>query len=455
MIASAARKTAMSVPPEISVLRAGGARVKAQSPPNGSRAGRRCWKLFESGRNRCAAVKTLRAPMQAASTRSVDCVSRDRAHLTTSNGSAARLARRWGSGVLALLALVASGCEENESRDGAPPAPDVVGLNSPCESLLDKAPTVTVGLPERAAGHCIDPTTDVRSYGTGAPASLEMVCRDLFGGECDLYRSHGLESVKVLRYAPMASSSSSVSVVVSRFRTSRGAFGFFTHRTFARGAASSLEIKPLPLRGQGAIGEGIAYVRRGNQLVELRYVSDTETPAEIAKRSPSVLVPLARAIAESLGGNHTPPSVAQRVTLPSAKPLSTQLRPDGFLGLVGTGPYAIAHYDGPEYPHRLVVIEAVEEPGARDALNLMKTAGRYHKLKGRDVFSVRVARQNAPAEVWLFRQVGKLLLGVGPAATGTVRAVGPQDREAMEERWAAFCLSRLRRLQEHALSIDS
>src|SRR5690606_24776159 len=197
------------------------------------------------------------------------------------------------------------------------------------------------GLTERAAGFCIDRAADVRSYGTGAPAPLDAACVELFNGECELYKSYGLDAVKTLRYAPVTPRSLRVNVVLTEFRTMRGAYGFLTRRILGGGPPSELTVRPLALTGQGALGAGVAYVQRGKSVLELTYVSETETPQEIEARSESVLTPLARALAESLGGEDRLPILARRSRLPEALPLTTELPPDGLLGLRGTGPYAV------------------------------------------------------------------------------------------------------------------
>jgi hypothetical protein len=272
------------------------------------------------------------------------------------------------------VGLLALGCDSKrlEAEGEAPPPPR---QKSPCDAAAQVGPGVAGGLPERAAGHCIDPTTDVRSYGTGAKAPLDAVCIELFNGECELYKSYGLDGVKTLRYAPLSTQTSSVSVVLSEFRTQLGAYGFFSRRILGGASPAENTVSALVLAGQGALGTGVAYLRRGKSVVELTYISETETPQEIENKAPSVLSPLARSIAESLGGPEEAPRIARVTQLAGAEPLSTELPPDGLLELVGTGPYAVTHYLRPPMPHRLVALEALDEAGAKDALRLLRSAG--------------------------------------------------------------------------------
>jgi hypothetical protein len=308
-------------------------------------------------------------------------------------------------------------------------------------------------LPERAAGHCIDPTADVRSYGTGARAPLDAVCVELFNGECELYKSYGLDGVKTLRYAPLSSQTSFVNVVLSEFRTGTGAYGFFSRRILGGADPSEKTVEPLNVAGQGALGAGIAYVRRGKVTVELTYLSETETPQEVEKNARSVLAPLAMAISESLGGPEEAPRLARITQLPGAEPLSSELPPDGLLGLVGTGPYAVTYYSEGPFAHRLVALEALDDQGAKDALRLVRSSGASHKLKYRDIFAVRVAREEAQPEIWHFRVLGRLLLGIGPGLSPS-KILAPDERDEQEDRWTVFSLKRLNELTDHARKVE-
>lgn len=350
------------------------------------------------------------------------------------------------------VGLLALGCDKKEKPVGEAPPP--VQLRSPCESIPEGGAQAAFGLPARAAGHCIDPTSDVRSYGTGAKAPLDAVCVELFNGECELYKSYGLDAVRTLRYAPLSSQTSSVSVVVSEFRSNQGAYGFFSRRILGGAPPSEKTVTPLVLAGQGALGTGVAYLQRGKAVVELTYLSETETPTEVAEKAAHLLPELASAISDSLGGPKAPPRVALVTQLAGAEELTTELPPDGLLGLVGTGPYAVTHYDGTDAAHRLVALEASDADGAGDALRLVRSAGSAHKLKFRDVYSVRVAREENAPEIWHFRVQGRLLLGVGPALGAQTKLLAAKQRERLEDDWAVFSLERLTEFSKHARRVS-
>src|SRR5690606_17670517 len=159
-------------------------------------------------------------------------------------------------------------------------------------------------------------------------------------------------------------------------RTGQGAFGFLTRRILAGGPPAGLTVQPLQLSGQGALGSGVAYIRRGRHVVELTYVSSTQTPEEVDAQSKHVLPELARNIVLTLGGDETIPTVARRIALPGVPEFGLDLPPDGLFGLIGTGPYAVAHLSEPA-PHRLIGVECADEASAKDTLRLLSTAGGF------------------------------------------------------------------------------
>ena len=87
--------------------------------------------------------------------------------------------------------------------------------------------------PRKVSDYCIDPNSETRAYGKNAPGTLDQVCTELFDGECEVYRMYGLERVVTVRYADGKGSTSTVNVVLSRFETARGAYGFYTKRVVA------------------------------------------------------------------------------------------------------------------------------------------------------------------------------------------------------------------------------
>jgi hypothetical protein len=351
-------------------------------------------------------------------------------------------------GVLPLFLALA--CSRTPERGEPPPPPP---SQSPCD--LPEPPlgrSLPSELPRRAAGHCVDPRIDLRSYGLGAKAPLDSVCTELFNGECELYKTYGLQAVRTFEYVPAVGADHAVSVVVSEFRSGQGAFGFYTRRILAGGPPEGLTVQPIEVSGQGALGAGIAYLRRGRHVVELTYVSQTDTPAEVERKSRQLLPSLARDISLSLGGDEELPTVARRVALPGLLELGIELPPDGLFGLTGTGPYAVAYFGEPQ-AHRAISIESADEASAKDTLRLLLTSGASRKIKGSDVVTLRLAQEQRAPETWYLRRHDRLILGVGPALTKDPRVPQGSERERAEEAWAAFALGRLREARSHAVGV--
>jgi|GEM_PF-1275119 len=376
-------------------------------------------------RNRCGSMKTLQGH-----------------NMRFCPTSAADL-RPW------LLPLfLALGCTRTPERGEPPPPPRA---QSPCD--LPEPPvgrSLPSDLPRRAAGHCVDPRIDVRSYGLGAKAPLDSVCTELFNGECELYKTYGLQAVRTFEYVPTVGTDHAVSVVVSEFRSGQGAFGFYTRRILAGGPPEGLTVQPIEVSGQGALGPGIAYLRRGRHVVELTYVSLTDTPAEVERKSRQLLPPLARDISLSLGGDEELPTVARRAALPGVLELGIELPPDGLFGLTGTGPYAVAYFGEPQ-PHRAISIESADEASAKDTLRLLLTSGASRKIKGSDVVTLRLAQEEQSPETWYLLRRERLILAIGPALTKSPRVLQGSERERAEEAWSAFAVRRLREAMAHAL----
>lgn len=351
--------------------------------------------------------------------------------------------------LLLSLGCTLGACRREPERGEPPPA---VPTQSPCELPRPMGMNaLPPELPARAAGHCVDPRIDVRSYGVGAKAPLDSVCTELFNGECELYKTYGLEAVTTLEYAPSVGAGHTVSVVVSEFRSGTGAFGFLARRILAGGPPEELTVQPLELSGQGALGSGVAYVRRGRHVVELTYVSPTETPREVETRSKQVLSELAKNIALTLGGEQSIPTVAQRIALPGFAEFGLDLPPDGLFGLTGTGPYAVAHFGG-EQPHRLIGVECADEASAKDAVRLLSTAGAFRKIKGSEVVTLRVGSEERAPEQWFLLRQGRLLIGVGPALGQEPPVLQGEERKRADDAWADFATRRVREAVKHAVT---
>jgi len=351
---------------------------------------------------------------------------------TTEFGNPLPILRRLWMAQFWLLLPLAFACSRQVEEGEQPPEPPPVRLQI-CSKV---AQGLQEGLVTRAGGFCIDPDSDVRRYGTGADAALDAVCVELVNGECELYKSYGLEGVKTLQYVSDAGDRRTVNVIVSSFRFTAGAFGFFTRRILGDGRPNQITVKDLTVQGRAVEGIGMTMLWRGKQVVELTYVSEDETPAEVEKRSPAVLRPLTEAIGRELVGGVSPPGEVELLESLAPDRLGVLGLSDGFLGKTGTGEVWLAFFTEATSPHRAIVAERRGEDEAKDLLKLLRRSHVSKKLKGRDIYRIRSTAAGASPETWFFLRRGRRILGVGPLETvDAPRQSTPEERKGARLVW--------------------
>lgn len=346
----------------------------------------------------------------------------------------------------ALLVIgVLAACNRSEEQGSAPPAP-VTTQEKPCAGV-SSAPQE--GLPGKAGGFCIDKDSDIRRYGVSTGAGLDAVCVELFNGECELYKSYGLEGVKILHYVSSSESTESVNVVVSSFRRSAGAFGFFTKRILGDALPSQLTVAPLEaVQGRAVIGTGMVYLWRGKQVVELTFLSDEATPEEVKERSAAVLPQLASGVSELMIGKVEPEASVLLLESLGADVLGVEVAADELLGITGTGTGALGYFSKSETPHRILAVAQRDETGAKDLLRLFRRAGVSKKLKGQEIYRLRRTQEGRAPETWFLRRKGDWVLGVGPlVAEQRAELSTPEERKAKTQRFESFAVRRLRGLE--------
>lgn len=394
----------------------------------------------------------------------------------------------WLRACAALVLFSVLGCRENDREHEAAPPPAAATVR-PCDS----PPEMVEGLPGRVASFCVDEQVDVKRYGAGSSSPLEAVCVELFNAECDLYRSYGLEGLKTLRYVESSGAPHFVSVTLTRFRESKGAFGFFTQRVLGDAHPGQLSTKPVELSGRAALGVGTAILWRGQQVAELTYVSDDETPDEIARKADPVLLSLSRAIANALPGPTKAPLDARLLEMLGALPLGVTRHVDGALGVVGSGDFALAHHErvqrdrahhgglldsamrdaaAPAKPgteqagaaalarkrrggtaHRMMVAARADEEGAEDVVRLLRRQLPSHSFKHQPIFQLRVAQEQRAPETWFASQLGRVVLFVGPPRDQPPEAKSEEERAAEAEAWRSFAVARLLVARKQAAAI--
>lgn len=346
-----------------------------------------------------------------------------------------------------MLFVVGIACRRKESEGQAPPV-----VRSHPVDPCGQVPEVPMdGLPGRVVDFCLDPNADVKRYGEGTSLPLDAVCVELFNGECEIYKRYGLEGVKTTNYVSSRSQTTSVAVVVSRFQSSAGAYGFFTRRVVGDGLPSQVTVRRLNVPGRAALGPGVLYLWRGKQVVEMSYVSELETPAEIVKNSATVLGALAGATSALLLGSTEPPATVLLLEAVASQDFGVVVFPDGLLGQLGSGPYAVGyleHQGEEKRPYRLAVAERHDESSASDLIKSITRSFPSKKLKERDAYRVRFASEGqTPESVYVSQEKERVLL-IQPLQIDKPARTSPEARAREEKAWEQEALLRLRDLKK-------
>lgn len=193
-------------------------------------------------------------------------------------------------------------------KDAPPPPPQAAAKVEPLSapppaatgvSCKDaKAPAdaeAALLFPVAVAGYCLDPKVEPKTFGKDGKYSMDEVCTNAFDGECEVYKSFGLERVVQVAYAN-EKNAAALDIIVSRYKTTEGAFGFYSKRTLAEGDPTESKMRGLEAGVFGAAGTGKAYTVGNRYVVELTYNSEDESPEQIAASSAPVLAALAKAI---------------------------------------------------------------------------------------------------------------------------------------------------------------
>jgi hypothetical protein len=312
------------------------------------------------------------------------------------------------------LALLAAQCKQNELSDerGAAPPPVQSSRPDTCASgggeIKDAVSKPLV--PRISGDYCIDPHGEARAYGAQAGSALDTVCRELFNGECEVYKSFGLERVVTLRYVDGKGSPGSVNLNLSRFSTPAGAYAFFTKRVVADSDPFTSAPEALDAGAVGALGSGIAYVWKAEHVAELSYNNEIETPDQLRASGRRVLVPIAQGVGKLLPGSAELPAPAARLPRDNQVSLGISYGLDRLLGIDGLGPGAVGFYRADSTRWRMLVASRPDADAARDVLRtLQKLGGKELKNQTPTVISLE-----RPGKVeWLFFAQGADVMGVG------------------------------------------
>jgi hypothetical protein len=316
-----------------------------------------------------------------------------------------------------------AGCTKDDAKNAPPPPPPPPVASAHADLCADgggqdsdaiSAPFV----PREAGGFCVDPQTEVKTYGDKGKLTMDEVCTTAFDGECEVYKRFGLDRVVVLRYVDGSGAPNSVEVNLSRFATADGAYAMFAKRVVADGDPARATVKPLAAGAAGATSSSNAYVWRGQYLAELTFVTeDTKmTPQAMASANEKATGSIARDIGSKLPGTTDLLPAAAALPSPQRIPLGIAYYPKDALGLSAIGPLAVGYYqDGDKRWRDIATVRATADD-AKEALRAFKLRPGALPVKGLGDEAVQVVIQEAPdrakAEYVVVRK-GASVYGVG------------------------------------------
>lgn len=326
------------------------------------------------------------------------------------------------------LLLVAAGCSRSEElareQGQAPPpvASTVAGACAAGGGTVSDAASAAF-FPRVSGGYCVDPNGETRAFGQAAPASLEAVCVQVLDGECEVYRRYGLVRAVTLRYVDGRGSPGTVNVTLSRFGSRDGAYGFFTKRVVADADPARTNLSALDAGTAGALGSTIAYLWRGEHVVELAYANELEAPALLKASAARILPELSIGIGRQLPGEVAWPEAVGRLPATGRLPLGIAYQPRDALDVPGLGPGAVAFHAEGAARYRTLAIVRADEAAAKDVMATLRRLTGARKREGLPFEAVVVALgegADAPKLEWVVGRVGAAVLGVGdePLARG-------------------------------------
>lgn len=320
---------------------------------------------------------------------------------------------------LVLSLFLASACKrESVEEKGAAPPPAPSATPGACASGggTPSDPVTAAFFPRTTSDYCLDPHGEVRSYGQDGRGTIDDVCTQQLNGECEVYKSYGLKRAVTLRYVDGRGSPGTIAVLVSRFGSKEGAYGFFTKRVLADQDPAQVTLTPLEAGGGGALGSGIAYVFRGDHLAELSYTNETESPDQMRASGKRLLPDLAKAIGDKLPGDVALPPAVQALPAEHRLPMGIAYTPADALGVSGIGPGAAGFYKDGEQRYRLLSLARADEDAADDVLETLKKVDRATKLKELPFPALAFNHQSsdaAPRTEWVVGRKGNRIVGVG------------------------------------------
>ncbi len=351
------------------------------------------------------------------------------------------------SGLALLLLATLTACKDDKAKgDSPPPPPPPPSATSggTAGACANGGGTVTDPIsapffPRTAGGYCLDPQSEVKTYGEKGKLGMDEVCTTAFDGECEVYKRFGLKRVVALHYVDGAGKGGTVEVNLSQFADVAGAYGMFTLRVVAGDPAEPSTPKPLDVGGAGAIGTGRAYVWRGAHLAELQYNNEQESPEQLAKSSDTILRAIAKELGEKLpGALAKPPSAAM---LPTEHLVTNGIvfHPTNLYVWNGVGPAAVGYYKEGDRRWRVLSIVKDDVEQAKDAFKTIRSKPGSLPVTGQGEEAAHVvipAAGSTPKVEALVARKGRALVGVMDEEYALAGANGEKARISKDEAMA-------------------
>jgi len=322
---------------------------------------------------------------------------------------------------LPLVALTGlGGCDKpkEDERRGPPPPEVAVPTPGGCAQgggTISDAVTAAF-FPRTLADYCIDPLGETRTYGSAASREIDAICIEAFNGDCEMYKSFGLERVVILRYVDGSGSPGAIDVVVSKYGSAEGAFGMFTKRVISDGDPAREDApKSMSVDGVGALGAGTAYLWKGQVVVELTYTNDQQTPQQVEAAGAKLLTELAKTVAGKLPAPATLPAAAARLPNDHRIPLGIRFEPKDAFGVQGGGAGAFGYYRQGAKRFRILSVAREDADQAKDVLTALAKREGAARIKDLGDGGVRLMvgePDDARAE-WVIARSGSQIFGVG------------------------------------------
>lgn len=323
-------------------------------------------------------------------------------------------------GLVLLMLPALGGCKRSSVTEegSAPPPPAPSARPGACTNGGGKISdgVSSAFFPQTIGSYCIDPNGETRAYGAQSAAPLDKVCIEQFDGECEVYKSYGLDRVVTLRYIDGAGTQGEVSVVLGRFTTKEGAYGFYTKRVVGGQDPNAVTSAPLAAGGEAALGTGISYVWRGLYVAQLAYTNIDQSPTDLAKSSAEVLPSQSEAIGRLLPGDVEPPRAVLPLPKEDRVKLGVSYVYGDLFGVEGVGAGALGFYKAEEKRWRIASLIRPDEDSAKDVMkSLVKQRGaKGEKNAPYDLlhFSVQ-ADESSPRASWWIGRKGTRILALG------------------------------------------